>query len=427
MTYEEAKAFLEDCNQYKGVISLEPLKRMLAILGNPQDQLKFVHVAGTNGKGSTLAYVSTVLKEAGYRVGRYISPTIFSYRERIQVNETYISREGLVRLTERIKEAGGQMLAAGEGHPTMFEAETALAFLWFVEQKCDIVVLEVGMGGLTDATNVIRNTLVAALAPVSMDHIGVLGNTLGEIAAQKAGIIKQGCTVVSAAQQPESRKVVDAKSAECGCEIRYVDPACIQNRQRGLLKQSFSYKERTGVEISLSGDYQFENAALALEVLDALREKGYTISEEAIREGMSHTVWQGRFSVVAREPLFLMDGAHNRDAARVLRESILQDLSGRRLIFIMGVLADKEYEVVAEQTAPLAAEILTIMTPDNPRALSAEALAETVRKYNPHVRAMGSIREAVQEARVLAGPEDVILAFGSLSYLGELYREANRG
>ena len=426
MTYEEAKAFLEACNQYKGVISLEPLKRMLAILGNPQDQLKFVHVAGTNGKGSTLAYVSTVLKEAGYRVGRYISPTIFSYRERIQVNETYISREGLVRLTERIKEAGEQMLAAGEGHPTMFEAETALAFLWFAEQKCDIVVLEVGMGGLTDATNVIRNTLVAALAPVSMDHIGVLGNTLGEIAAQKAGIIKPGCTVVSAAQQPESREVMDAKAAECGCEIRYVDPACIQDRQRGLLKQSFSHKERTDVEISLSGEYQFENAALALEVLDALREKGYTISEEAIREGMSHTVWQGRFSVVARDPLFLMDGAHNRDAARVLRESILQDLSGRRLIFIMGVLADKEYEVVAEQTAPLAAEILTIMTPDNPRALSAEALAETVRKYNPHVQAMGSIREAVEKARALAGPEDVILAFGSLSYLGELYREANR-
>lgn len=197
MTYEEAKAFLADCNQYKGEISLEPLKKMLAILGNPQDQLKFVHVAGTNGKGSTLAYVSTVLKEAGYRVGRYISPTIFSYRERIQVNETYISREGLVRLTEQIQKAGEQMLAAGDGHPTMFEAETALAFLWFVEQKCDIVVLEVGMGGLTDATNVIKNTLVAALTPVSMDHIGVLGNTLGEIAAQKAGIIKKGCKVVA--------------------------------------------------------------------------------------------------------------------------------------------------------------------------------------------------------------------------------------
>lgn len=315
MTYEEAKAFLADCNQYKGEISLEPLKKMLAILGNPQDQLKFVHVAGTNGKGSTLAYVSTVLKEAGYRVGRYISPTIFSYRERIQVNETYISREGLVRLTEQIQKAGEQMLAAGDGHPTMFEAETALAFLWFVEQKCDIVVLEVGMGGLTDATNVIKNTLVAALAPVSMDHIGVLGNTLTEIAAQKAGIIKPGCMVVSAAQQLESRTVIEQKAKECGCPMSFVDIAQIRDRNRGLLKQSFSYKERTQIEISLAGEYQFENAALALEVLDALKETGYVISEEAIRKGMSHTVWQGRFSVVAKEPLFLMDGAHNRDAA----------------------------------------------------------------------------------------------------------------
>ena len=179
MTYEEAKAFLAGCNQYAGAITLNPLKRMLELLGNPQDQLKFIHIAGTNGKGSTLAYTSTALKAAGYRVGRYISPTIFSYRERIQVNEEYISREGLIRLTEQIKKVGEQMLAEGSGHPTMFEAETALAFLWFVEQKCDIVVLEVGMGGLTDATNVVTNTIVAGLASISMDHIGVLGNTLG--------------------------------------------------------------------------------------------------------------------------------------------------------------------------------------------------------------------------------------------------------
>lgn len=426
MTYEEAKAFLTGCNQYAGAITLEPLKRMLELLGNPQDQLQFIHIAGTNGKGSTLAYTSTALKAAGYRVGRYISPTIFSYRERIQVNEEYISREGLVRLTEQIKKAGEQMLAEGSGHPTMFEMETALAFLWFVEQKCDIVVLEVGMGGLTDATNVIKNTIVAGLASISMDHMGVLGNTLGEIAAQKAGIIKPGCTVVSAAQRPEVKQVILDAAERCGCEVHFAEPEKIVKKERGLLRQVFDYKERTDVEISLSGEYQFDNAVLALEILDACRAKGFSIPEEAIREGFRSTVWLGRFSVIAKDPLFLMDGAHNRDAARVLRESILQDLKGKRLIYIMGVLADKEYEEVARQTAPLAAEIITIMTPDNPRALSAEALAETVRKYNPHVRAMGSIRDAVREASRLAGPEDVILAFGSLSYLGELYREANK-
>ena len=423
MTYEEAKAFLAGCNQYAGAITLNPLKRMLELLGNPQDQLKFIHIAGTNGKGSTLAYTSTALKAAGYRVGRYISPTIFSYRERIQVNEEYISREGLIRLTEQIKKVGEQMLAEGSGHPTMFEAETALAFLWFVEQKCDIVVLEVGMGGLTDATNVIKNTIVAGLASISMDHIGVLGNTLGEIAVQKAGIIKPGCTVVSAAQQPEAKQVILDAAERCGCEVHFAEPEKIVKKERGLLRQVFDYKDRTDVEISLSGEYQFDNAALALEILDACRAKGFSIPEEAIREGFRSTVWLGRFSVIAKNPLFLMDGAHNRDAARVLRESILQDLKGKRIIYIMGVLADKEYEEVARQTAPLAAEIITIMTPDNPRALPAEALAETVKLYNPHVHPAASIAEAVAEARRMAGPEDVILAFGSLSYLGILARE----
>ena len=336
-------------------------------------------------------------------MGRYISPSIFSYRERIQVNEEYISREGLVRLTERIKKAGGQMLKEGSGHPTMFEAETALAFLWFVEQKCDIVVLE-----------------VAGLAPISMDHIGVLGNTLGEIAVQKAGIIKPGCTVVGAAQQPEAKEAILAQAGRCGCKVHFVEPGKIVKKERGLLRQVFDYKERRNVEISLSGEYQFDNAALALEILDACRAKGFSIPEQAIRDGLRSAVWPGRFSVIAEDPLFLMDGAHNRDAARVLRASILQDLKGKRLIYIMGVLADKEYEEVARQTAPLAAGIITVMTPDNPRALSAEALAGTVKKYNPHVRPAASIAEAVREARAMAGPEDAVLAFGSLSYLGEL-------
>lgn len=422
MTYEEAKAFLAGCNQYAGAITLNPLKRMLELLGNPQDQLKFIHIAGTNGKGSTLAYTSTALKAAGYRVGRYISPTIFSYRERIQVNEEYISREGLIRLTEQIKKVGEQMLAEGSGHPTMFEAETALAFLWFVEQKCDIVVLEVGMGGLTDATNVIKNTIVAGLASISMDHIGVLGNTLGEIAVQKAGIIKPGCTVVSAAQQPEAKQVILDAAERCGCEVHFAEPEKIVKKERGLLRQVFDYKDRTDVEISLSGEYQFDNAALALEILDACRAKGFSIPEEAIREGFRSTVWLGRFSIIAKNPLFLMDGAHNRDAARVLRESILQDLKGKRIIYIMGVLADKEYEEVVRQTVSLAAEVITVMTPDNPRALPAEELANTVKKYNSHVQAAESLAAAVDLAYEKAEKEDAIVAFGSLSYLGEMTR-----
>ncbi len=422
MTYEEARAFLDGCNQYAGEFTLEPLKAMLEKLGNPERRLSFVHIAGTNGKGSVLAFVSTALKEAGYRVGRYISPTIFSYRERMQINETSISREELTRLTEQIQAAGQELLAEGKRHPTTFEAETALALLWFTQQGCDLVVLEVGRGGLTDATNVIDNTLVAALASISMDHMEFLGSTLGAIAEQKAGIIKPGCTVVSAAQRPEAAEVIRRKATDLDAPLVWVQPDEIRNRRRGLLQQYFDYREREDIEISLCGEYQFENAALSLEVLDALREKGYVIPEEAVRRGFRSTVWQGRFTVLSRKPLFLMDGAHNRDAAARLRECMENYLPGKKLVFIIGVLKDKEYGELVRQTVPLASGVITVTPPDNPRALPAAELALEVKKYCSHVRVAESIEDAVDMALSLAGEEDVILALGSLSYLGELAR-----
>lgn len=426
MTYEEARRFLENCNQYAGELTLEPLREMLRRLGNPQDKLSFVHIAGTNGKGSVLAYVSTALLKAKYRVGRYVSPTIFEYRERIQVNGESISCKDLARLTEKVEHVGAQMLAEGLWHPTMFEAETAVAFLYFLEQGCELVVLEAGMGGKTDATNVIKNTLVAVLTSISMDHIGFLGDTLFEIAQNKAEIIKPGCTVVSAKQMEEAKRAVMQKSREVNCPVVIADADAAVHRIRGLFSQAFDYKERKKVEIALSGEYQFANAVVALEVLDALRKKGYRIPEEAVRSGLKETVWKGRFTVVAKEPYVIVDGAHNRDAAKKLRETIEQHLSDKRLIYIMGVLADKEYERVIEETAPYAAEIVTVMTPDNERALPAEELAKAVAKYHSHVQAAESIADAIERAYALAGKEDVILAFGSLSYLGELMRQVER-
>ncbi len=426
MTYREAREFLEGCNRYAGELTLVPLRELLRRLGDPQDQLRFLHIAGTNGKGSVLAYLSTVLREAGYQVGRYISPTIFHYRERIQVNGECILREDLARLTKRIQEVGKQMLTEGLGHPTMFEAETALAFLYFAEQKCDLVVLECGRGGLTDATNVISNTVLAVFTSISLDHIGVLGNTLREIAENKAGIIKSGCEVVNLKQAADAEEAILAQAKELGCPVREADVALVRNQRRGLIRQYFDYKGWKDVEISLSGEYQFANAALSLEALEALREKGYTIPGEAIRRGMASTVWAGRFTVVAEKPLFLVDGAHNRDAAEKLRKTIQGYLKGKRLIFLMGVLSDKEYDAVAERTAPLADRIITVTAPDNPRALPAKELAKTVRKYNPKVRPAKNLKEAVDLAYGLAGEEDVILAFGSLSYLGELMIEVQK-
>lgn len=426
MTYEEARRFLENCNQYAGELTLEPLREMLRRLGNPQDKLSFVHIAGTNGKGSILAYVSTILFKAKYRVGRYVSPTIFGYRERIQVNGVSISREDLTRLTEKVECVGAQMLSEGLRHPTMFEAETAVAFLYFLEQGCEIVVLEAGMGGRTDATNVIQNTLVAVLASISMDHMGFLGDTLFEIAENKAKIIKPGCMVVSVKQMEEAERAVMERSKKVGCSVVVADADAAVHRKRGLFQQTFDYKEQESVEIALSGEYQFINAVAALEVVEALRKKGYQIPEEAVRSGLKETVWKGRFTVVAREPYVIVDGAHNRDAAKRLRETIEQYLSDKRLIYIMGVLADKEYERVIEETVSFASEIVTVMTPDNERALPAEKLAEAVAKYYVPVQAAESIADAVERAYALARKEDVILAFGSLSYLGELIRQVER-
>lgn len=426
MTYEEARAFIDDTTRYGYVFGLDTIRELLSRLGNPQDDLKFVHIAGTNGKGSVLAYVSTVLKEAGYRVGRYISPVISDYRERIQVNEEYITREGVARLAEKVRDAGQQMLRDGFHHPTAFEAETAMAFLWFREMKCDIVVLECGLGGRTDATNVIGTAVVTVFSEIGMDHMNFLGNTLEEIATAKAGIIKPGTLVVSAAQRPEAESVLKRVCGEKGARLRMVKQDEISDVRYGFEDQSFTYKGIRDLKTGLAGSCQIENAALAVETLEALGKKGFAVSEEHIRKGLASVVWPGRFTRIGEDPLFIVDGAHNRDAADRLSETLKLYFPDRRKVFIIGVLADKDYEYVVRQLAPLAAKIVTVETPDNPRALPAEKLAECVRKYNDQTEAAAGIEDAVQRARSLAGREDMILAFGSLSYLGELMRTVRK-
>lgn len=423
MTYKEARAFIDDTAKYGYILGLDTERELLRRLGNPQDELKFVHIAGTNGKGSTLAYISTILKEAGYQVGRYISPTIFEYRERIQVNEAYITEEAVARLAALVKEAGQAMLAEGFAHPTTFEVETAMAFLYFKEMECDLVVLECGMGGLTDATNVVKTTVVSVFAEIGMDHMGFLGDTVEEIAGIKAGIIKPGTIAVSAPQRTAVSAVLKRHCEEKNTEYREVQKSDIKDVKYIFEDQTFTYKEETKLKPGLTGSWQIENAALAVEAVQALRDRGWKISDEALRKGLKDTVWQGRFTTVSRHPLFIVDGAHNRDAADRLRETLELYFPKKRKIFITGVLADKEYDYVMSQLTPLADRVITVMTPDNPRALAAEKLAEDVKQYNPKVEAADSLKDAVHRAQAYAGEEDMILAFGSLSYLGDLIRE----
>lgn len=420
MKYEEALEYMESLNRYGIVPGLGNITALCRSLGDPQKELKFVHIAGTNGKGSVLSYVSTILKCAGYRVGRYISPTIFDYRERIQVGERSITKKELVEGVMLLKEVCDGLVRDGLPHPTPFEVETALAFWYFKKMKCDIVVLETGMGGREDATNVITDTLAAVLASISMDHMKFLGSTLEAIAGEKAGILKEGCLAVSMRQQPEAMRVIEEEALKKHCPLVIADGGLAKRVRYGLERQRFDYGGFKDLEISLAGTWQIDNAVLAVETIKALSGAGYPVSESALRRGLLEAKWPGRFTVLCKKPLFVADGAHNEDAARKLAQAVEFYFTNKRIIYIMGMLKDKEYEKVIGLTHGYADQIITVTPPDNPRGMKAYDLACEVAKVHPQVTAVDSLEEAVEMSFLLAGKEDVIVAFGSLSYLGRL-------
>ena len=419
MNYEEARVYLDNVAKYGSVLGLDAMRELLRRLGNPEKGRKIVHIAWTNGKGSVLAFVSTVLTESGYRVGRYISPTLFSYRERIQVDGEYIEKEPLARLVTRIREASEAMDRDGFRTPTAFEIETALGLLYFAEKKCDIVVLETGMGGRDDATNAIAEVMMEIFASISLDHLGVLGNDLTEIAECKADIIRKNSLVISAFQKEEAAEVLKRTAAERNAKLITVDPGQISDVKYGYEEQSFSYGAEKNIRIHLAGAYQIENAALAWEAVQGLRSLGFRISDEAFRRGMEKTVWRGRFTCIHREPLVIMDGAHNEDAAKKLAASIETYFPGRKISYIMGVFKDKEYEKVIRITAPYAAKVTAVETPGNPRALPKEELKKVWETFGVPVTTADTIAEAVKENITSAEKEEIILVFGSLSFLGE--------
>lgn len=420
MNYKEARVYLGNVAKYGSVLGLDTMRELLKRLGNPEKDLKFIHIAGTNGKGSVLALISTVLTKSGCRVGRYISPTLFSYRERIQVDGVYIEKESLARLTTAILEASESMERDGLRGATAFELETALGFLYFKEKKCDVVVLETGLGGRDDATNVIDDSLMEIFVSITEDHLGVLGNNITEIAQCKADIIKEHTVVVSAPQRPEVCQVLEDFAGKRHSDLYMVAPGDIKDVEYGFETQRFSYKEERNIAIHLCGAYQIENAAVAAEAILRLREMGYQISEKALYEGMEETIWRGRFTCIGKDPILIMDGAHNEDAARKLAQSIETYFPDKKISYIMGVFKDKEYEKVIRMTAPYAKKVTAIETPDNPRALPKEELKKAWEKWNIPVETADTIEEAVERNLRAAENDEVIIAFGSLSFLGEL-------
>lgn len=419
MDYETSRAYIEDAQKYGSVLGLSNMREMMNRLGNPQDRLSYVHVAGTNGKGSVIAYLYSVLSRAGYKVGRYISPTLYSYRERMETAGVPVSREKFAGYLTQVAKVIETMTSEGLPHPTPFEIETAVAFLFFADEKCDLVLLEVGMGGSLDATNIIPAPVLSVLVSISMDHLSFLGDTLGEIAEKKAGIIKKGGRMVTTPQRREAEEAIRDRCRKEGVSYRESRPELAQVIKEDYLGQTFVLEGET-YEIPLAGVYQVENAVLALEALKLLDEQGYQTTLEQRKEGLKQTRWPGRFTVIHDSPLVIVDGAHNAAAAERLEASIRHYFQGKKLYYIMGTFRDKDYGTIIKKTAPYAEKIFTIATPGNPRALPAEELAHEVEKINPRVQASGSICEAVEHAFALAGAEDVILAFGSLSFIGEL-------
>ncbi|MCR4674226.1 MAG: bifunctional folylpolyglutamate synthase/dihydrofolate synthase, partial [Lachnospiraceae bacterium] len=326
MTKSELLQFLQSYSNSGSALGLSRVELLLDYLDHPERKLTFIHVAGTNGKGSVIAFLSSVLSIAGYKVGRFQSPWIFDYEEQIKIGEEMISEEDFIHVGEMVKRAAEKMVADGFEMPTEFEMLVPMAFLYFVKENCNLVLLEVGLGGEGDATNVIPTPLLAVITKISYDHMNYLGDTLEEIAKAKAGIIKKGGKVVIAPQTEGVRKVFEEKTNLCQGTLIEVTP----------LPKEFS--------LGLKGSYQKENAAISYGVLQELKFLGYDISEKEIEEGFLKTRWPGRFELLNEEPVFLVDGAHNEDGANALAKSLKEYFPNKKFHMIVGILADKAYD-----------------------------------------------------------------------------------
>ena len=415
MTYEEALSYIHSICWKGSKLGLDRTQELLGKLDDPQKELKFIHIAGTNGKGSTAAMLSSILEEAGYRVGLYTSPFINRFNERMQVNHQPIPDEELAALTEYVRPHADAMADS----PTEFELITALAMVWFARQKCDIVVLEVGMGGELDSTNIIDVPEAAVIAAMGMDHVKELGPTMADIARAKAGIIKEGGRVVSYGGNPEADEVIAAVCRARKASLRQPDFSAIVPGDFGLEGQTFSYKGWRGLRIPLVGAYQMNNAAVVLETVEVLRQRGWNISDEAVRQGLADTRWPARFEVLRRDPVFIVDGGHNPHGIRATAESLRRLFPGRKITFVTGVMADKDVEHILGLIVPLAEQFFTVR-PDNPRAMDAGELAARIEAMGAKATACASVQDGVDRAIQAEGPHGVACALGSLYMSGEV-------
>ncbi|QUH24471.1 bifunctional folylpolyglutamate synthase/dihydrofolate synthase [Serpentinicella alkaliphila] len=425
MDYIEAIEFIKNTMKFGSKLGLDNMNKLLNLLDSPQDKLNIIHVAGTNGKGSTCAFIQSILKESGFRVGLYTSPSIDGFTGRIKINDSNIRGDRFADVANKVKDKIKIMLSEGMDHPTEFEIITAMALLYYYEENVDFVVLEVGLGGRLDATNIVKNPLLSVITPIGYDHMDYLGDTLGKIAFEKAGIVKENNFVVTANQENEALEVINEVAKEKDSKVYTVDLSSLDIHISELNDQLFSIKifdqKYCNMNIKLNGVHQIENACLALTAIEVLKDqRNIRIDKESIYKGLLNTKWPGRFEVISENPYTIIDGAHNVHAAIRLKETIEKVIPGKSIILVIGMLGDKDVDGVLDLLIPLSKEIV-IAEPSNSRALSIIELESKIKRISLNTHTSSNVEEALNIAHSLAKKGDVILVAGSL-YLIENVR-----
>ena len=424
MTYNDVLKYLEDLYGMLGYdLGLGRMYALMEEMGNPQEKIKTIHVAGTNGKGSTCSFVSNVLRAQGYKVGVYTSPHLEKYNERFVIDGKHITDDDFVKHMEYTKNMCDKIVAKGIGQPTVFEVVTAAAFNYFAEENIDYLLLEVGLGGRCDATNVISNPLVSVIVSISMDHMDYLGNTLSDLAREKGGIIKENCPVVLYAKEKEVLDVITEICKEKNAPLYTFDEKNAFVKKEDIEGTVFDFRSEylniEDADISMIGGYQVINASEALVVCNVLKNAGVEISESALRKGLENARWSGRMEVVSRDPMIILDGAHNIDGIHMLSVSLKKYFADKKITLLVGILGDKEYEKMIEELMPYAAKVV-FTEPNSERKWNVEEVAKITEKYDVEIHIEKDIEKAFNFAESITEKDDVMVCAGSLYLIGEL-------
>lgn len=425
MNYEEALKYISDTYRFGSKLGLENIKKLTELLGNPQDKYKIIHIAGTNGKGSTSNMIHDVLVASGYKVGLFISPYLQEFTERIQINKNHIDKESLGRITALVKEKVEIMVKEGYNHPTEFEIVTAIGFKYFEEQNIDFLALEVGLGGRFDATNAISTSLVSVITSISYDHTEYLGDTLEKIAYEKAGIIKENNDVVIYPQEQNIIDVICEQAKLKNSRVHLTNKDNIQLLHTDIEGQTLTYLDKSifnleSFNINLLGEHQIYNCLTVLKVLEVLKEKGFKITEESIKKGLFSCKFTGRFEIIQKDPIIILDGGHNINGVEYFSKAIKRYFKDKKIILFYGMLKDKKPENIVDYLIDISKEIYTL-TPNNPRAISSTDLAELIKKKNSSIKveALNSYEEMLPIIKN-ANKDECIACVGSLYMIGDI-------